>query len=510
MQKQEKFYITTSIAYTNSLPHIGYALELIQADVAARYNRLLGKNVWFLTGTDEHGSKIARAAKEAGKTPQNFCNEISIKFKELKAILDLSFDDFIRTTDQLRHWPVVHNVWQKLKENNDIYKKKYKGLYCVGCEAFLTEKDLIDGKCPNHKKEPEIIEEENYFFRLSKYQAGLKDILENDKIKIFPEAKKNEMLNFIKEGLEDVSCSRSKKKLQWGISVPDDANQVVYVWFEALINYLSALGYGASNSEKLELYWPPDIQVIGKDITRFHLLLWPAMLLSLGLSLSKSFLIHGYITVGGEKMSKSLGNVISPFELIEKYTQKIGNKEATIDAVRYFLLREISPTEDGDFTYEKFEGRYNSDLAAGIGNLVARVLAVAIKLNPKSGIRNPKPAKGEALRGRQIQNSKLQKETEKTKEKYEVAVGDFKFNEALGAIWELIGFCDKYINDEKPWENRENSKEVISNLLFIIYSIAEMLKPFMPQTAEKILEQIKTGSYKLSSESKSQPLFPRI
>jgi len=495
-KNKEKFYITTSIAYTNSSPHLGYALELIQADVVARYNRLLGKDVWFLTGTDEHGSKIARTAKEAGETPQIFCDEISAKFKELKTVLDLSFDDFIRTTDQRRHWPTVQAIWKILESKGDLEKKKYKGFYCVGCEAFVTQKDLVEGKCPLHNKEPEIVEEENYFFKLSKYQSQLKEILEKNEIKIFPEGRKNEMLSFIKEGLEDVSCSRDSKVLNWGVPVPGDEGQTIYVWFEALINYVSALGYLTVNEEKFQNYWPADVHFIGKDITRFHVLLWPAMLLGLGLSLPKNIFIHGYITVDGQKMSKSIGNVINPFELVEKYAQKIGNKEAAIDAVRYFLLREISPTEDGDFTYEKFEERYNADLANGIGNLVARVVVLASKIfNFQFSIIN------------EFSNSNFQTKIDQTKNDYSKFLDEFKFNEALGAVWELISFCDKYVNDEKPWEAgneklKMKNEKVIEDLLVALQEIAELLKPFMPNTAEKILQQIVNG--------KSAPLFPRL
>ena len=509
---KNKFYITTSIAYTNAPPHIGYCLELLQADVIARYNRQLGKDVFFLTGTDEHGSKIANKAKELGKTEQVFCDEISEKFKMLKPLLNLSNDDFIRTTDQLRHWPTVNKIWQKLKENNDIYKKKYQGLYCVGCEAFVTERDLVNGKCPLHQKEPEIVEEENYFFKLSKYSSQLKGILEQNKIKVFPEAKKNEMLSFIKEGLEDVSCSREKRKLSWGAPAPDDENQTIYVWFEALINYLSALGYLTKEDKKFKTYWPPDIQCIGKDIVRFHALLWPAMLLSLGLPLPEKILIHGYITVGGEKMSKTLGNVIDPFELVEKYGA---------DAVRYFLLREISPTEDGDFTYKKFAERFNADLANGLGNLVARVVTLASKISNGDVVilstfaslsinsaKNPAHAKrpfGYRLRVTPLvsfSNLNFQTKTEEIKKQYKQSLEEFRFNEALGAIWELIGFCDKYVNDQKPWENKDNSKEVVGDLLFALREIAGLLTPFMPQTAEKIQEQLKTGI--------SVPLFPRL
>ena len=354
----KKFYISTSIAYANAPPHLGFALELVQADVLTRYQRSLKKDIFFLTGTDEHGAKVVKAAERAPKTPKDFVDEISWKFKALAKVLDISNDDFIRTSDQKRHWPEVRKVWLKLKENGDIYKKKYQGLYCVGCEAFITKKDLADGKCRIHQKEPEVIKEENYFFRLSRYSKMITEILRMGKINIIPETRKNEMLSFVGQGLEDISFSRPRKDLKWGIPVPNDETQTIYVWADALTNYLS----GAKNR------WPADIQCIGKDILKFHSLIWPGMLLSLGLPLPKVILVHGFITVAGQKMSKSLGNVIDPFELVKKYGT---------DAVRYFLLREIPPTEDGDFTYEKFEGRYNADLAKGLGNLAARVITMA-------------------------------------------------------------------------------------------------------------------------------------
>ena len=477
----KKFYIPTSIVYTNLSPHIGFALELIQADVLARYHRLLSEDVFFLTGTDENGAKVAKAAEEAGKSPKNFVDEIVKKVKELKEVLNLSNDDFIRTSDKKRHWSAVEKVWLKLKENGDIYKKKYKGLYCVGCEAFVKEKDLVDGKCPIHEKNPEVIEEENYFFRLSKYQNKLKKIIRAEKIKIIPETRKSELLNFITQGLEDTSCSRSREKLEWGIPVPGDNTQTVYVWLEALGNYLSALDY-ATNGDKFKKFWPPDVHCIGKDIfIRFHGSLWPAMLLSLKLELPKTIFVHGFITVGGQKMSKSLGNVIDPFELVKKYGT---------DAVRYFLLREIPPTEDGDFTYEKFEQRYNSDLASGLGNLVARVITLA------------KISNFQFLISKQIPNPKFKTIINNTWGKYREDLVEFKFNEALISIWDLISFCDRYIEKERPWEESENQKEVISNLLLVLSEIAKLLEPFLPETSEKILQQIKT--------KKSQILFPRI
>ncbi|PIR72605.1 MAG: methionine--tRNA ligase [Candidatus Nealsonbacteria bacterium CG10_big_fil_rev_8_21_14_0_10_36_228] len=478
MTKNKKFYITTSIAYTNTPPHIGYALELIQADVLARYHRILGKKVFFLTGTDEHGQKVVKAAEEAEKEPKEFTDKITARFKLLTKVLNLSNTDFIRTTDEKRHWPVAREVWLKLKENGDIYKKNYKGLYCVGCEAFITKKDLINGKCKIHQKEPEVVEEENYFFRLSKYSKQIKEIIKKDNVKIIPEERKNEMLNFVSQGLEDVSFSRPRKDLKWGIPVPDDNSQTIYVWADALINYISALDY--PNGENFKKYWPADVHCLGKDILRFHSTIWLGMLLSLGLELPKNIFVHGFITSNGQKMSKSLGNVIDPFELVKKYGT---------DAVRYFLLREITPTEDGDFTYEKFEARYNSDLASGLGNLVARVLTLATKLK----IKNEKF---------KITNQNLKSIIDETWKNYKKALDEFKFNEVLISIWELISVCDRYIEKERPWEKSEKQQLTINNLLFTIDNIAQLLKPFLPETSEKVLEQFKTKKIKI--------LFPRL
>lgn len=489
-----KFYITTSIVYTNAPPHIGFALELIQADVIARYHKLLREDVFFLTGTDEHGIKIARKAKELEKDPQDFVDEISNKFKELTTALNISNNDFIRTTDEKRHWPTVEKVWLELKEKGDIYKKKYKGLYCIGCEAFISEKDLLNGKCSVHQKKPEVVEEENYFFRLSKYSKEIEKIIKKDKIKIIPESRKNEILSFIRQGVKDVSCSRERKKLEWGIPVPGDDAQTIYVWFEALINYISALGF-AENNERFKKFWPVDVHCIGKDILRFHSLLWPAMLLSLGLKLPKSILVHGYLTSDGQKMSKSLGNVIDPFELVEKYGT---------DAVRYYLLREIPSTEDGDFTYEKFEQRYNSDLASGIGNLLARVRVMA------EGISFP--AGGWSAVGGKEDNLKIvEPKIKETRENYKKALEEFKLNETLKAIWDLISFCDKYIEKERPWEKKENSSQVLGNLLVILDNIAELLQPFLPETSERIIKGIardkKSGKF---INKRGKLLFPRL
>jgi len=477
---KRKFYITTSIAYTNALPHIGFALELIQADVLARYRRFLDEDVFFLTGTDEHGAKVAKAAEESGKTPKEFTDKISEKVRALKEILNLSNDDFIRTTDKKRHWPAVKKVWLKLKEKGDIYKKKYKGFYCSGCEAFITEKDLVNGKCPNHQKKPELVEEENYFFRLSKYANEIEEKIKKDKVRIIPETRKNEILSFIKQGLEDISFSRLREKLQWGIPVPDDDTQTIYVWPEALVNYISAIGY--DKEEKFKKYWPTDVHCLGKDILKFHALIWLGMLLSLKLELPKTIFVHGYLTSGGQKMSKSLGNVIDPFELVEKYGT---------DAVRYFLLREIPSSEDGDFTYQKFEERYNSDLASGIGNLVARITTLAKNLKPG----DLKNIKSDSYKLVEPKINEAWKNCRKH-------LQEFKFNETLKSIWDLISFCDKQIEKEKPWEKKESSILAICCLLHTLEAVAQMLSPFLPETSAKIYKGIYKGI--------SGPLFPRI
>src|SRR3990167_5128003 len=359
---KNKFYITTAILYTNSKPHLGFAFELIQADVLARYHRLKGEEVYFLTGTDEHGITVSRAAEKLDKTPLELADEVAIQAQDLTQQLNISNDDFIRTSDKSRHWPTVIKFWNQLKENGDLYKKEYEGLYCVGHEAFIKKSELVDGLCPLHKTEPEKVKEENWFFKLSKYKKEIKKLIESDELRIVPESRKKEILNLLDDA-EDVSFSRPSKDLKWEIPVPDDETQTMYVWADALTNYISALDY-ADESLKFEKLWPADVHLVGKDILRFHAMIWPAMLLSAGLSLPKAIYVHGFITVDGEKMSKTVGNVVDPFEAVKKYGAEV---------VRYFLLREIPSGDDGDFSYKKLEERYNGDLANGLGNLVQRV-----------------------------------------------------------------------------------------------------------------------------------------
>lgn len=489
LNKMKPFYITTAIAYLNAPPHMGHAMQFVRADVLARYHRLKKENVFFLTGTDEYGSKLYKAAKKAEISPEKLVDKNAEIFKSLDEKLSISYDDFIRTTDKKKHWPGVFFLWEKLVKAGDIYKGKYKGYYCNGCEDFLAERELIDGKCVYHNTEPELVEEENYFFKLSKYQKKLSEIIGKNKIKIFPESRKNEILNFIKSGLKDISFSRSVENLPWGIPVPNDNSQVIYVWADALVNYVSALGYGSKNLKKFKKYWPADIHIIGKDNLKFHALYWPAMLMSAKLALPKKIYVHGFVLSGGQKMSKSLGNVIDPFLMAEKYGS---------EALRYYLLREIPAFEDGDFTEEKLNVRYNGDLANGLGNFTARVLTLA--------------SRGADMRiHANDANKNIGKEIKQTMKLIDKKMKDLKFNEALAAIWNLIGFGDNYINKKEPWKisDKKKKEQIIFDLIIVLKNVAELLAPFMPQTSEKILKSVKISG-KYVKIKKGENLFPRI
>ncbi|MCX6720794.1 MAG: methionine--tRNA ligase [Candidatus Staskawiczbacteria bacterium] len=474
-KKKNKFYITTTLPYVNADPHIGFALEIIQADVIARYHKSLGEEVFFNTGVDEHGLKIFQKAEENKLTPQEYCNIYAKKFDNLKQALNLSYNNFVRTTD-LHHIEAAQTFWKLCEKNGDIYKKIYKSKYCVGCELEKTDSELVNGRCPIHPNlEVEIIDEENYFFRYSKYQKDLLKLYKKNPEFVVPNSKLNEIAMFTERGLEDFSISRIKEKMPWGIEVPGDSKQVMYVWFDALVNYVSALGW-PEDKKKFKDFWP-GLQIAGKDNLRQQSSMWQAMLLSAGLPTSKQIFIHGFVTANGQKMSKSLGNVINPFELVKKYST---------DAVRYYLLREFSPTEDGDFTYEKFEQRYNADLAGGIGNLVARTLGIA-----KSETRSTKL---------EIRNKELKKKIKEVQKNFKFQISNFKFNEALASVWEIIAFCDKYINEEKLWETR--NPQVINDLFFAIKEIGILLDPFLPETSAKIIKAVES--------KKSENLFPRI
>ncbi len=506
-----KFYITTAIDYVNAAPHLGHALEKVQADVIARHQRLLGKDVFFLTGTDEHGAKVAKAAETQGKNTEKFANEISETFKNLAKELNISNDDFIRTSDKTRHWPGAKALWLKLTEKGDIYKASYKGFYCLGCEAFITKKDLVDGKCAIHNQKLEEINEENYFFKLSAYQNKIKKAITSRKLKIIPEGRKNEILSFLEAGLEDTSFSRPAKDISWGIPVPLDDTQTMYVWADALSNYISALGYGTENAEKFQKYWPADIHVIGKDILRFHALIWPGMLLAAGLDLPKSLLVHGHITFGGKKMSKSRGNVIDPLDIIHRYGA---------DALRYYLTREIPVTEDGDLTEEKFKEAYNANLANGLGNYTARVLKMAEQYFGGILVKPLETAIAEApfqKDGKEFFSVPYVIENLVLPE-YLKAMENLELNKAMDIIWSAISQLDGYIQNYQPFKlintDKEKTGVILWNLIFGLAHITRMLTPFMPETSEKILNAIGANSQQTDNWDKFQikliePLFLR-
>jgi len=450
-----KFYITTAIAYVNGKPHIGHLLDFVLADVIARYHRMKGDDVFLLTGTDEHGSKIYKKATELGMTVEDMVDENSQSFKNLWTKLNGDYTDFIRTTSE-NHKQGVAVMWNKLQEAGDLYKSSYEGLYCEGCETFMLEKDLVDGKCPNHMKEPITIKEENYFFKLSKYTDKLITLIESDELKIYPECRKNEMLSFLKEGLNDVSFSREKSQMPWGIPVPGDESQVMYVWCDALSNYLAALGLKdleAGGADLLEKFWPADLQVLGKDILRFHALIWPAMLLSAGFELPKALGVHGFLTVDGQKMSKSIGNVVDPFEVIEKYGT---------DAVRYYLAREVPTGDDGDYSEERFEIVYNSELANNFGV----------------------PSLGE-------DGFKFAIEFDEARKIYEESIEAFNLKKALEEVVKLMSILNGYVEETKPWglakEEREAELDVVlANLFEGVKRLSILLWPFIPETIEKV------------------------
>ncbi|MDQ5882743.1 MAG: methionyl-tRNA synthetase [Patescibacteria group bacterium] len=488
--------ITTAIDYVNASPHAGHALEKIQADVLSRYYRSLGDEVFFLTGTDENSLKNVQSAEKEGLPVKEFVERNAKQFMRLAQELNLSNDDFIRTTET-RHTLGVQKLWQACLK--DIYKKTYQGLYCVGCEEFYKEDELVNGLCPEHKTKPELISEEDYFFRLSKYQHTLSELISSNQLEIIPESRKNEVLNFINSGLEDICISRSTQRAHhWGIDVPNDSNQKVWVWFDALSNYITALGY-ATESEQFKKWWLTGedlLHCIGKGISRFHAVYWPAMLLSAGLPLPKRIFVHGYLTVKGEKMAKSLGNIVDPFQLLDKYGSEV---------VRYFFIREFSATEDGNFSEERIQERYQSDLAEGLGNLLSRVLALGEKYHSPILLE-----KNELLDFRQ-----------KIEKQYQQKMQEFKFNEALASVWDLVNALNKYLTDKKPWKTITNNpkefEEQLATLVLSLGKVALLIAPVMPETSEKILEALQlknlteTNWHNLKVSLKTGiPLFPKL
>lgn len=489
-------YLTTTLPYVNADPHIGHAFEFVQADAYARYLRLMGHEVFFNTGTDEHGQKIARKADEQGESRQAYVDHYAARFKESLKLLNLSYDQFIRTTSE-HHKAAAQEMWRRCAANlneqgeSDIYKKKYKGLYCVGCEAFKKESDLVDGKCPEHLKEPEEIEEENYFFRLSRYTSFLHEYLE-DETRTLPDWRRKELLHFVEGELEDLSISREKIRMDWGIPVPGDDAHVMYVWFDALTNYISTLGWPEDAEGKFNDFWVEGetIQFAGKDQLRFQSVIWQAMLKSAGLPGTDKIVYHGFINSDGQKMSKSLGNVISPFELIEKYGT---------DATRYLLLRHVHPFEDTDITWDRLDEWYTANLVNGLGNLVSRVMKMVEAYEVAYEI----PIQEDELLGLELslksETSSMQAVRKNTE--------NYLFNEALDSIWKQISDGDEYIQKTEPFklvkENREEAQRVVADMAQRVFRIGVMLAPFMPETAEKIQQAVRTNK-------KPENLFPRL
>ena len=474
----KKFYITTAIPYVNAAPHVGHALEFVQADTIARHHRLLGEDVCLLSGGDENALKNVQAAEKAGVPTQQFIDTNAQLFVDLAKELNVKFDIFQKGSDQTHHFKASQTLWKLCDSNGDIYKKSYDGLYCLGCEAFYTKEELNEnGECLEHPgKKLEIISEENYFFRLSKYQEQLISLISLDSIHIVPEFRKNEVLSFLKQPLQDISISRTNQRAKnWGVPVPNDPTQRMYVWFDALNIYQSGIGFGWDEAQYTK-WWPADVHVIGKGITRFHAVYWPAFLLSAKLKLPKTIFVHGYFTVNGQKMSKTLGNVIDPFELIKKYGT---------DAIRYYFLREIPPFSDGDFSERRFKELYNADLANGLGNLVARVAKLAEELHVS------------------VNDTKFLNTIDTT---YQQLFAEFRFNEILSLIWEQVRKTDIYINEKTPWKVKGKELEsILIPAIMTIRTIASLLQPFLPETAEKILNQFKGPVIQ-----SQPPLFPRI
>lgn len=472
------FYITTSIPYVNDNPHIGHGMELVLADILARYMRQHKTPTLFATGTDEHGGKIAEKAAELKLPPKEFADQFSKKFQELLKTLNISNDRFIRTTD-LAHEQRAQTIWKNLQKY--IYKGKYTGWYCTGDETFFSEKVVRANKgvCPAHNRPYEKLEEENYFFKLSAFALQLKKLIESDELEIVPASRKHEILAVINSGLEDTSISRPKDKIQWGIPVPGDQDQVMYVWFEALMNYITVLGY--PEHADFKKFWPANVQVIGKDILRFHAAVWPAMLMALGLPVQKTLYVHGFVNVAGKKMSKTLGNVVSPDEIVKKYGT---------DAFRYFFTRHIPSSDDGDFTWERLEAAYNDELADQLGNAVSRTAAMITSY--QNGLIGDIPDPGHDI------------------EPYRQAIEDCRFDRALDEVWGQVKGLNQYIEETKPWEiaktkDENHLRETLAYLVANLLEIASLLAPFMPETAEKIQAIFGSGILKPTKTS----LFPK-
>jgi methionyl-tRNA synthetase len=501
----ENYYITTPIYYVNDKPHIGHAYTTVVADILARYYRFkLGpEKVHFLTGTDEHGSKIAQSAEKNKQTPKQFCDEVSELFKSSWHELNITFDDFIRTTDE-RHEVIVEEILGKLKQaktpkgNDVIYKGTYEGLYCVGCESYKKEDDLVEGKCPDHNKAPENLSEENWYFKLSDYEELLKEKIETKQIHILPEDKEKEVLSFIEQGLEDIAISRAN--VEWGIPVPFDKDQTIYVWVDALINYISALGF--PEGEQFEQFWPANVHLLAKDILKFHCIIWPAMLDAAEIEQPKELFVHGFFTLNGKKMSKTLGNVIDPNDLVKEYG---------VDAARYLIVSQFVFGQDGDVKVDEFPVKYNADLANGIGNLVSRVLSMT-----------------ERYCDSKVPDKKFTADIDLPEIWFRVDENyrKYKIYENLKEIWDVIRWCDGYIDETKPWVLSKEGKQdeldqIIYNLLEIVRHLGWLLAPILPTTSIDIISRVgcqpddydnvtKVGGIHAGvSVDKGEPLFAR-
>ncbi len=464
-----KFYITTAIDYINARPHIGHALEKIGADVAARYHRLCGDDVFFLTGTDEHSLNVQRQAEKEGLSPREYCERMIPAFTEAWAKLGISYDGFLRTTDP-QHEAAVTLLFERLVKTGYLYEGDYEGLYCPSCENYYTEKDAPDGQCPIHKRPLERVKERNLFFKLSAFQDRLQKLIETAEFRIEPVIRRNEILGLIREGLQDVSFTRSN--VRWGVPSPVNPKQTIWIWPDALTNYLSAIGYG-SDEAKFQHWWPADVHIIGKDITRFHCTIWPAMLLALELPLPKMVFAHGFVTIDGEKISKTLGNMIEPSQALEKYSA---------DVLRYYFMREVPFNGDGDFSWARVEQRYNADLANDLGNLVNRTLSMIQRY--RAGV---VPTAADA---------DLKADGEKTTTAYRAAMIELNFSGALEHAWGFITRANRYVEETKPWalakdaaqEGRLNS--VLYNLAEATHLISVLVTPFMPTIAQQIRVQL--------------------
>ncbi len=477
-----KFYLTNAIAYVNAGPHMGHALEMLIGDALTRYHRMIGDDTRFLVGTDEHGSKIAQTAATQGVTPQELADKNAALFVDFHKKFNAANDDFIRTTSE-RHKKGAQKLWKMMEAADVFYEKEYEGLYCTGCEVFLPEKDLVDGKCAIHQRAPELLKEKNIFFKLSNYTDVLREKIESGEFEIRPESRRNEFLSFLKEGLKDVSFSRPKSSLEWGIEVPGHEDQVMYVWCDALSNYLTALGF-AEDDALVSHYWPADVHLVGKDIIRFHCGIWPAMLMAAGLPIPKAVYVHGFVTSEGQKMSKSLGNVVDPMLLLEQFP---------MESIRYYLLREIPTDEDGDFSIARFKAVYHDDLQNTIGNLIRRVVAMGLKY--LDGDVPVFEGKHEAI--------------ESCRAAYHHGFNNFDVREACDAILELARFGNLRIEQEKPWQlaksNPERIPEVLSELVAICRHVGLFLHPIIPEASQKILDQV--GDRPLVM---GEPLFPSL